>query len=595
MGPSFLDEPKLSGSRDGEAALQSWRKYMLSRVSLGLAGIFLLGSLLVLFRSESVSKNMALLILLPAAVASFMVYWAQAWSLAVRAGALFFVTLVVFGIVLFRVGVQTPSPFVIAATASVLGVLLVGRHAGLIALSIYLLVATLAAVAVGAKFVELSPLAPPDSLNAWVSIVVVFALCSGVSVWCVGYLMERLQVSLEQREGLIRQLRVETSARVAQLERRNQLEEQLRQAQKMDALGTLAGGIAHDFNNRLLVIVSGARAAREANTEELQEILDEIEEAGQRGASLTQQLLTFGRQRVSQKELVDLNDAVRDSLQMIRRLIPEDMSLEFLPSADVASVELSRVDLEQVLINLCVNARDAMPEGGTISVKTEFRAEGEEEAQAVLSVRDGGQGMNEELKGRVFEPFFTTKAPGEGTGLGLAIVHSIMQSHSGSVELESSPGLGTVVRLCFPHVVRRSMSFSRIPVLENKAGCETILVVDDDGPVRHAMSRILRMAGYEVLTAEDGARGFEIYQARIGEIALVLTDAVMPQMGGQEMCKKILQLDPTQPCLICSGYDRGTLEEAFFEPKSRAFMSKPFDNEVLVKMVKRLVASRSRP
>ncbi len=421
-----------------------------------------------------------------------------------------------------------------------------------------------------------------------------FAVCATFAVGWVDYAISRLRQTLDQRDDLLAFVREETEERITQLEKQQALERQLRQSQKMEALGTLAGGIAHDFNNLLLVIASGTQSAKDAPREELDEILVELREAANRGTGLTQQLLAFGRRRINERGALALNDEISKSLQLIRRLIPSSITLEFTPDPQVRSIEATPVDVDQVIMNLCINARDAMPQGGRVELSTELKREpGHLGSEAIIRIRDFGVGMTDEQKERVFEPFYTTKQTGQGTGLGLSVVHSIVLGHKGRMELDTSPGRGTEFRVFFPHIDEATGPLSVQDRLPRVNGGERILLVDDDPAVRKGIARVLKRAGYDVLVAEDGVQALEQYKQSDRPIDLVVTDAVMPNMGGRDLCEAVTHINPNQPCLICSGYDAGTLDEGFFLEPGREFLAKPFDNDQLLQRIDQLMTLQS--
>ncbi len=481
-----------------------------------------------------------------------------------------------------------PAAFLIALVVSVWSALLLGRFMG----AIFTCAASAGSMAVQwlGSSGRLSLSANPASWEDWCIAVLSFAVLSLICVWWADHGMGRIQKALIQRDDLIQLVREETEERINQLERQQSLERQLRQSQKMEALGTLAGGIAHDFNNLLLVITSGSQSARGAAPDELAEILAEIGGAAARGSALTQQLLAFGRRKINERGALHLNTEVGKSLQLIRRLIPSNVALEFVPGPDVQTIEATTVDIDQVIMNLCINARDAMPSGGTIHIETKLhREEGHISQEALILVRDTGVGMSKEEMDRAFEPFFTTKRTGAGTGLGLSVVHSIIHNHKGRLEIDSKLGRGSQFRVYLPHFDQAFASPSPTSVRPFTNSGERLLLVDDDAAVRKGVARVLRKSGYDVLVAEDGEHALMIYDQSEKPIDLVITDAVMPNMGGRELCEALAQRTPLQPCLICSGYDAGTLDEGFFIEAGREFLAKPFDNEQLLSRVRALI------
>jgi len=417
-----------------------------------------------------------------------------------------------------------------------------------------------------------------------------FATLTAICLWWSNYAVLRISKSVNQRDALLKLVREETQEHISQLEKQQSLERKLRQSQKMEAVGTLAGGVAHDFNNLLLVIVSGAQSAQDSEPEELKEILKEIEGAAKRGGELTQQLLQFGRRKIYERQAVEINAEVGRSLHMIRRLIPSNVELEYKPSSDVCTIEATAVDVDQIIMNLCINARDAMPQGGKLLVTSSlYKVPGHRSEEVMIEVNDDGAGMSEEQIERAFEPFFTTKQTGAGTGLGLSVVHSIVKNYKGRMEIRSEKGFGTTFRVFFPHIdqaMTRAQARASQPFIEAH---ERILLVDDDAAVRKGVARILKRTGYDVLVAGDGEEALRVYQNSPLPIALVITDAIMPNMGGRDLCEAVTKICPDQPCLVCSGYDAGTLDAGFFIQEGREFLAKPFENEELLKRVRLLL------
>jgi signal transduction histidine kinase/ActR/RegA family two-component response regulator len=412
---------------------------------------------------------------------------------------------------------------------------------------------------------SLSPLQSVLGLSAAAMAVLLGAalafVFSGRSLLLAARLEESL-VSRRELEAQHRELRREVAAR-------EKLEEQLRHAQKLEAVGTLAGGVAHDFNNLLSVINGYAAMALtelpdgHAAREELQEILA----AGGRAAILTRQLLAFGRRQVLRPEVVDLNDVVSGIEKMLRRLIPENIELVTSRARDLGRVRLDPGQLEQALVNLVVNARDAMPEGGRIQVATADVVISEGDARlgpdaapgayVRLSVKDDGAGMDEETRARCFEPFFTTKAPGQGTGLGLSTVYGIVSQSRGFVLVDSAPGRGSTFDLYFP-------ATEEVPVVRTGPAAlarpgparpgETVLVVEDEAQLRELLCMSLTTLGYTVLQAGDGEAALELAGRHAGRIDVLLSDVVMPRMSGPELARSFRARYPGAAVVFMTGY-----------------------------------------
>ncbi|HEU4564878.1 MAG TPA: PAS domain S-box protein [Gemmatimonadaceae bacterium] len=375
-------------------------------------------------------------------------------------------------------------------------------------------------------------------------------------------------------------------------------EEQLRQAQKIEAVGRLAGGIAHDFNNLLTAISSSAElalAALPADTP-ARDDLREIQQAAHRAAALTRQLLAFSRNQVLQPRVLDLNLVVGDAERMLRRILPADVALLTALDPALGYVRADPGQIEQVLVNLVVNARDAMPGGGAIVVETANVAVDDAMLSAhpelspgehvVLRVRDTGHGMDDETLARIFEPFFTTKESGHGTGLGLATVYGIVRQSGGHVVVESAPGVGTAFHIILPRVEEHPRAEGEAAHCSLPRGSETVLLVEDEPSVRVAARRILEMHGYRVVEAEHGLDALRRREELGGGVDLLLTDVVMPEMGGFELASRLRARQPGLPVLLMSGYPDGAGSAA---PSGAGFIAKPFAAEALVRQVRELL------
>jgi len=391
---------------------------------------------------------------------------------------------------------------------------------------------------------------------------------------------------------------LDITARKAAEAERAQLEVQLRQAQKMEAVGQLAGGVAHDFNNLLQVINGYAEMAlTDLDPEHLAHgSVSEITRAGQRAASLVSQLLAFSRRQIMEPAHVDLNEVVAGLLKMLDRIIGEHIDLSFLPSRDLGTILADRGMLEQVLMNLCLNARDAMPGGGTLTIETENvridrdYAETHAWAQAgryvLMTVTDTGTGMDAATLERIFEPFYSTKEPGRGTGLGLATVYGIMDQHGGVIRAYSEPGRGTTFKVYFPVVERRATDVGTKIEGAAEGGSETILLAEDDVEVRELAQAILERAGYAVLTAADGEEALHVFRRRASEIDLVILDVVMPRLGGREAWERMRELEPGVPALFASGYSENAVHTNFVLDAGLSLIRKPFARDQLLRAVR---------
>jgi signal transduction histidine kinase/CheY-like chemotaxis protein len=435
----------------------------------------------------------------------------------------------------------------------------------------------------------------PGEIRNWRRILGIYALLSGITLYVVSYLAARMEKALRRSEALYAALTQESTERIAALEEQRALEAQLRQSQKLEALGTLAGGVAHDFNNLLVVIFNHADFALEqASSESVRDSLKQIQTASDRAASLTSQLLAFGRRQVTQRSALDINARVDESLRMLRRLLPATITLEPRLEANPPRVWAAAVELDQIIMNLCVNARDAMPDGGTLQIHThnvQRSVPGTDLPQdfVCIEIRDSGMGMDEATRRRIFEPFFTTKSPGQGTGLGLSTVHGLVQQASGFIEVDSALGHGTSLSIYLPSHQGHSAEASGATPLRVRRGHETLLVADDDPGVLEVLKRRLGANGYHVIACRDGEEALREFRQHASEIALVLSDAVMPKLGGRDLHRAICAEFGEVPFLICSGYAAQTIEPEFFEHPLRGFLSKPFNEQSLQSAVRALL------
>jgi PAS domain S-box-containing protein len=383
---------------------------------------------------------------------------------------------------------------------------------------------------------------------------------------------------------------------------REQMQAQFRQAQKMEAVGTLAGGIAHDFNNLLQAVQGYAQLLqmRKGEDESGQRELSQIIRAAERGADLTQQLLTFSRKVESALRPTDLNHEVESVRLLLERTIPKMIQMEFHLAADLKIVEADPGQVEQILMNLAVNAKDAMPEGGKLIVETAnvtldvdycmIHPEAQPGEYVQLTVSDTGHGMNSKTLEHIFEPFYTTKETGKGTGLGLATVYGIVKSHKGHITCRSEPGEGTTFRAYFPAIKSEEKIIRALePVAAARGGKETILLVDDEDPIRILGTQILEEFGYTVLTAADGESALELYQEEHEKIGLVILDLIMPGMGGKRCLSEILKVNPKARVAIASGYSPDGPTREVLKNGAKGFVSKPYDIRQMLHVVREVL------
>lgn len=387
---------------------------------------------------------------------------------------------------------------------------------------------------------------------------------------------------------------------------RKVLEEQLRQSQKLEAVGSLAGGVAHDFNNLLTVIGGYSQMLMQqmGPSDPNYGSLEEIARASDRAAALTRQLLAFSRKQILEPKILNLNAIVLDMEKMLQRLLPANIEMVAALNEDIGQIKADPGQIEQVLLNLVVNARDAMPEGGRLVVKTgntdldETYCRSHTDVSAgpyvVLTVSDTGSGMSAETQTRVFEPFFTTKEVGKGTGLGLSTVLGIVQQSGGTVGIYSEVGSGTTFRVYLPRIASTLEAERRQTVAPVHAqGTETILIVEDDARVRKLARLVLESAGYTVLPATDGQDALGILEKRPGRVHLVLTDIVMPGMSGPELLSRIREDHPGCKGLYMSGYSDKALASGQFPQSEAPLIQKPFPPGILAQRVREVLDAPS--
>jgi PAS domain S-box-containing protein len=382
------------------------------------------------------------------------------------------------------------------------------------------------------------------------------------------------------------------------------LEQQLLQAQKMEAIGQLAGGVAHDFNNLLTVINGYSQLLLEKLDPEsvYRGSIAEIQKAGQRAAILTRQLLAFSRRQILAPQVIDLNVVVSEIEKMLKRLIGEDITLEVKLSPDLGKAYVDPGQIEQVITNLTVNARDAMPKGGRITIETDNIRLDEEYARThqevqpgeyvMLGISDTGHGMDAATRARIFEPFFTTKEKGKGTGLGLSMVHGIVKQSKGSIWVYSEPGQGTVFKIYFPRMMdetRETRELERTSASPARGGNETILVTEDQEAVRVLVSAALKSKGYDVLESSRGEVALQIGKQNGKPIHLLITDVVMPGIGGRELAQNLALQHPQMKVLYMSGYTDDAIVRHGMIEKGLNFIQKPFSPEALAHKVRRIL------
>ena len=463
--------------------------------------------------------------------------------------------------------------------------------------------------ALGKNIIDLSiPASERSSARATLAEIVEQGRWSGE--WCIrtkdGRLVPTLVNASIHRDvngegtGIIA-VAIDLSERKAMEESRVKMEQQLRQSQKMEAVGRLAGGIAHDFNNILAVIINYAGFLRDQfqpNDPRLEDV-EEIADAGERAARLIRQLLTFSRKEITKPQVVDLNVVLADMEKLLRRTLGEDVRLRFDPGKHLWRSKIDPSQIEQVLLNLAVNTRDAMPEGGHLVIETSNVLADEAMSAALegftpgeyacLTVSDTGEGMPEEIRSQIFEPFFTTKPRGEGTGLGLASVYGIVKRAGGYISVYSEPGIGTTFRVYLPRAKEAAAPIGRGLEVDARGGSETVLVVEDEAPVRKLVQRILEKAGYRVLLAESGPRAVEVAAGLEGGIDLLLTDVIMPEMSGRTLSEHLRGAGMSFTTLYMSGYTDEIVARRGELAEGELFVQKPFSADGLLKKVRQVL------
>jgi nitrogen-specific signal transduction histidine kinase/CheY-like chemotaxis protein len=381
-------------------------------------------------------------------------------------------------------------------------------------------------------------------------------------------------------------------------EEKDALQAQLQQAQKMESVARLAGGVAHDFNNMLGVILGHVELAMmEVNSAEpINAHLKEIQEAANRSADLTRQLLAFARRQTVAPKVLDLNDCVTGMLKMLQRLIGEDIDLVWMPGADIWPVKIDPAQIDQLLANLCVNARDAIAGVGKVTIETTNITFDEAYcavnkgflcgSYVMLAVSDDGSGMGKDVIDHLFEPFFTTKEVGKGTGLGLATVYGIVKQNEGFINVYSEPSVGTIFKVYLPRFVGEAIEpTSESTATTPKGSGETLLLVEDEAAILNVGKAMLEELGYTVLTASSPGEALRQFKAHLAEIQLLITDVVMPKMTGRELAKLISEIKPGLKCLFTSGYTANVIAHHGVLDEGVNFLQKPYSINALASKV----------
>ena len=429
----------------------------------------------------------------------------------------------------------------------------------------------------------------------------IIGLCEDNSEF--GELARTIRKFFEQRDNLIREM----EERRATEEALHKREEELRHSQKMEAVGRLAGGVAHDFNNLLTAIIGYAELINDRDPADplVRQHAELILKAGEQAAGLTRQLLAFSRKQLLQPKVIDLNQLVGEMEKLLRRVIGERFELQTLPEAQNGRVMADPTQLEQVVLNLGVNARDAMPTGGKLTIRTANVHLDERAAQRIsaslhagdyveLSVADTGTGMNEETQSHIFEPFFTTKGPGKGTGLGLATVYGIVRQSGGGISVESELGKGSTFRIFLPRESAPVAAAKPVaPAPDKTQNFETVLVAEDEEIVRDLVCDVLEEEGYNVICARDGIEALQMAREFDGRIHLLVSDVIMPQMNGPELAAQLTALRPDVKVLYVSGYSDNDIGDHGVVDMKIELLQKPFTPQVLARKVRDVIEERT--
>lgn len=498
---------------------------------------------------------------------------------------------------------DTPLGFVFLFTLIIFSGLLYGFRASLVALALAIITSF-----TRFAFDKYQPssgdgvVISVENFINWLSPTVAFLCCAAISAIAITSMLKQLKRSLDEKSKLVDDLTLQISNNQKTQKALDLSEEQLSHAQKMDAIGQLAGGIAHDFNNSLqAMLIFGETAVSKSKNREVLGDLENLLQAVHRSQKLVSQLLAFSHRQVLEMEELNLNSSIDESLNIIRRVIGDHIELKYDTCAKPLMVKADRTQVEQILLNLCINARDAIDDTGSliialdsISLDEEFCANNQWASSGDfvrLRVTDSGCGMDEVTVQRIFEPFFTTKEVGKGTGFGLSTVFGIVKQHNGFLNVETEIGKGTTMEVYLPQIDAIEKPAKITHRGNIKSGTETILMADDDELIRTALKAMLEMSGFTVLTACDGDEAIEIFEENVLDIDLVVLDVVMPNSSGNTVSTHISELKPDIPILFASGYSRDVIHTNFVLDEGINFIQKPFSRVDLLDKVRALIDS----
>lgn len=530
---------------------------------------------------------------------TFVLLWlGRRWPYRVRALS-FLVVLFTMGVTALAAVGYLAGPSLVLVAYLVLASVLFGRRGALLgvasSLGAFVVVGVL--LSTGVIHLETTALYDPTSFIHWSRVTIIFALFCGLAIVSVDYLTAQLEESLGDQVELVEHLRGALQLRDQAEAERRRAESHLLHTQKMEAIGRLAGGLAHDFNNTLTIIMSNAELLQDKDVppDRYRQVASVIEETAYGASELTHQLLTFARKAPIYPKHLSANEATLSTANLLKHLLPEQIELEVEPLDRDAVVRVDRVALQQALLNLALNARDAMPSGGKLQLKLRVAEQEQdfEQPSLLIELTDTGLGMDAHTVAHAFEPFFTTKDPGQGTGLGLSTVDSFARASGGIARLESVVGVGTTVTIRIP--LAEEGAQPEVPERVDKAtpttGTGTVLLVEDEPRIRVVMAEALRGSGYRVIEAGDGEAAVQLADTHANDIDLLCTDAMMPGLDGAALIAYVRANSPDTKFLLCSGYLAPDDLVPDIDAGRLSFLAKPFGTQALLGAVQQLLGT----